>query len=570
VTLATRFYLATATVAAVLSGVAYAGVRTDLAREAHDEATAGLQRTAEIMRLFIAGRPFDDLLADSLGSADRYRVTLIRRDGTVAGDSDIDARRLPDIENHAARSEVAAALRGEVGVAERASETVSGSLLYVAIPAAGGVLRLSAAAPRARAVAASARRVILGTLLSTLVVLFPLSRLLARGVERRLEASRVALSAMAAGDLSRRTRLKGSDLVGSIGETVDRAAETLGARLAESRQEADDLHALFDGLPEGLAYVDPGGVIGFANPAFEEWAGRAVPAGTRAASLFRSPDVLHALGEAMEGGWADREISLGERTLYMSARAHRGGALLTFRDLTALRRLQGVRRDFVANVSHELKTPLTSVVGFAEAIADGTLAREAAADFGTRILANATRMRRLVDDLLELSLIESGSWSPQLQVVDIAGCAREVWDELAPDRKRGVRLDIDDPTGARVNADGEATRQILRNLLDNACRYAAGAESIEVRVRPAGPLVRVEVRDRGPGIPAAHLERVFERFYRVDPGRSREEGGTGLGLSIVKHLVGAHGGEVGIESEVSHGTTVWFTLPVSISSLEGD
>jgi len=286
--------------------------------------------------------------------------------------------------------------------------------------------------------------------------------------------------------------------------------------------------------------------------------------GARVSTLFRSPEVLSAVDRALGGESVTAELSVGGRTMFMSVRPHRGGAVLVFRDLTALRRLEGIRREFVANVSHELKTPLTSVVGFAEAIAGGDMPADAAEDFSRRILANASRMRNLIDDLLDLARVESGSWSPSPEPISIAETAREVWLDL-PDEaaQRGVTLEVDEGDGSLVEADAQSVRQILRNILGNACRYAPPETPVRVQIVSGATSVRTEIIDQGQGIPSVHLEHVFERFYRVDPGRSREDGGTGLGLAIVKHLVRAHGGEVGIESEVSRGTTVWFTLPLS-------
>jgi two-component system phosphate regulon sensor histidine kinase PhoR len=237
---------------------------------------------------------------------------------------------------------------------------------------------------------------------------------------------------------------------------------------------------------------------------------------------------------------------------------------VTVRDVTELRRLEGIRRDFVANVSHELKTPLTSVTGFAEALADQDVDPERSREFGERILHNARRMRRLVDDLLDLSRVESGAWEPEPEVVDVAGVAQAVWRSLPGD----VRGDRPEPdlAGAdhAVRADPRALRQILQNLLENAARYSPPDGTVSVTTRRDGDRVRIEVTDRGPGIPLAHQDRIFERFYRVDRARGREAGGgTGLGLAIARHLVLAHGGEIGVESELDSGTTVWLTLPGS-------
>lgn len=567
--LATRFYLILAAFLIALFSALIALVGMQVSSRVRSDTATRLESTARVTRSLLEGRPFDDALADSLGAAANLRITLISRDGTVLGDSEVETRRLPSVENHAGRPEVVEALAGRTGVAERASATVARSLLYVAIPAEQGILRVSTGLPLAGGVTAQTRGLLVVALLVSLALLYPLTRLLATRVERALAGAQAALDRLPDGGTGALGTLSGDRTISSLAVAIDRVAGEIRERLSDTRQEARDLRALFDGLDEGLAFIDSAGGLVIANPSFERWVGRSAPERARVGSLFRSPEILGAVDRAQHGQSVTEEVSLGARTVLMTARPHRGGALLMLRDLTDLRRLEGVRRDFVANVSHELKTPLTSVVGFGEAIAEGGLTEEAAADFGRRILANATRMRRLVDDLLDLALVESGSWSPTLEPVPIAATAMEVWTHLIPAAARErLGLGVEDVEHAIVNADSDAVRQILRNLLDNAVRYAPGGSEVTVRTRPDGAFVRTEVVDRGPGIPSAHLSRVFERFYRVDPGRSREQGGTGLGLAVVKHFVVAHGGEVGIESEVSRGTTAWFTLPVSSESLE--
>jgi signal transduction histidine kinase len=242
-----------------------------------------------------------------------------------------------------------------------------------------------------------------------------------------------------------------------------------------------------------------------------------------------------------------------------------GGAVLVIHDLTELRRLEAVRRDFVANVSHELKTPLTSISGYAETLLADTPDAETNHRFLTTILDNARRMQRLVDDLLDLARIESGRWQPEREPLDVAAIAREAWSELA-DRSaaKGIDFGVDIGAGAEmVLADHDALHQVLTNLLDNSLRYSAAGGRIVCRSRLDDGGVAVSVTDTGSGIVHEHLPRIFERFYRADPSRSREEGGTGLGLSIVKHLVEAHGGSVHAESERGLGTTVtcWFPNP---------
>lgn len=401
-----------------------------------------------------------------------------------------------------------------------------------------------------------------------LLLLWPAFRFVERGIEAELGRVREAVDRVAADEGETDREALGSGSTGDLRRSIDRMARRVRERLDVSEREASDLRVLFDGFEEGLAFIDEEGLVSLCNPAFERWAGRNVSPGLRVGTLFRTPRVAAAVSAAQRGRQTTEEVELGEHTVLMSVRPHRSGALIVLRDLTVMRRLEGVRRDFVANVSHELKTPLTSVVGFAEALAEGGLGREHARDFATRILANATRMRHLVEDLLDLSLLESGNWSPEPAAVAVGSVASEVWETIAPEvRPHGVELRV---CGTRdpARVDPDAIRQILRNLLDNAARYCDEDPVITVRVRADGDFQRVEVTDRGPGIPAAHVERVFERFYRVDPARSRARGGTGLGLAIVKHFVEAHGGEVGIESALGRGTTVWFTLPAAAAPLD--
>lgn len=369
----------------------------------------------------------------------------------------------------------------------------------------------------------------IATLASLLTLIFVATRLLGRGLDARTQA------------------------------TIERAQGTFQTQLVDAQREAEGLKTLLDGLDDGLALIDRHGHVILRNPAFDRWAGRPISPPARIGSLFRTPQISEAVQLAQRGESVLDEVLLGENTVLVAARPHRDGALLMLRDLTDLRKLEGVRRDFVANVSHELKTPLTSITGFAEALIDSELPAERAEDFGGRILANATRMRELVDDLLELALAESGKRAHRPEAISVTDIAREVWEAVATEPERGT-LEITDE-GVRAYADLDAVRLILRNLLDNARRYGGHDGRVRLIAKPQGGIVRIAVTDEGPGIPSAHLNRVFERFYRVDPARARERGGTGLGLSIVKHLVEQQGGQVGMQSELGLGTTAWFTLP---------
>jgi signal transduction histidine kinase len=284
------------------------------------------------------------------------------------------------------------------------------------------------------------------------------------------------------------------------------------------------------------------------------------------AELFHDRPHRALMREVLAGAVVERrELDLGDSTVVISARPLEGGrTLLVLSDVTDLRRLETIRRDFVANVSHELKTPLTAIAGYAE-----TLASEAAEDaeagrFAEIIVEHTQRMQRLVDDLLDLSRIESGGWRPEPEPVDVEPAARDAWRPFV-ERAAEQRVDFDtsvNDSGGSISVDPEALRQIFTNLFDNALRHTPPGGRVRVLAAPAGDEVLVQVSDTGSGISAEHLPRIFERFYRVDPGRSREEGGTGLGLAIVKHLVEAHGGSVSAESELGRGTTILLSFPI--------
>lgn len=564
VRLRTWFFVALAAVALVPSGLFLWWTERELGVRLQEASRTALLREAWLMGELVGDRPFSDPLADSLGGMTGLRVTLIAPDGRVVGDSEVPDWRLPSVESHGDRPEVRAALRGGAGSDRRPSETVGRSLLYAAVPHREGAVRVARMEASGEAVPVRARRLLLLAALGGLLTALVLGRGLASLVARRLRPTRRALEALGAGELTRRTGVSGDGELAALARSVDVMAGEMEGRIRGLQEQRDDLEVLFDNLDDALAVVDRHGHVVRANRAFGRWAGRPDPTGQRFGTLFRSPELVESVGRGLAGSSDSRELTLGERTVLTSVQPHRGGALVVLRDLTRLRRLEGVRRDFVANVSHELKTPLTGMMGFAEALAEGELPPEQRREFAERIVANAGRMRRLVDDLLDLARIESGRWEPVPETLDVAAVARSVWSSLEPATGEGrIGLRVPEGVPPRAAADPAALKQVLHNLFDNALRYAPEGSEVRLEVRSLGDSVRVEVMDSGPGIPSVHRERIFERFYRMDPARSREAGGTGLGLAIVKHLVTAHGGEVGVESEVGRGSTFWFTLPAA-------
>lgn len=504
-----------------------------------------------------------DSLADAAGSALAHRVTLVAPDGRVVGDSEFDEPALGRLENHAAHPEISAATSGDSGFSIRTSPSAGYEEIYAAVRAPLGVARVSLPTTAQELIIDRLQRDVLVVSVGATLLALLLSVLFARSVTQPVLELRDDAKAIASGDLERRPGLNVGGEVGELAIAFHQLAEQLSTRLRAL--EADDalLRALMDSLNEGALAFDARQQVVHLNAQARRLLGVRDEVPFPADQLPRERALRSAIADAIAGEAIDGlEVHLAGRTVTLTARPlASGGAVLALFDLTPLRRLETVRSDFVANVSHELKTPLTVVSGFAETLGDETLEPEQRRQFMSAILSNTRRMQRIVDDLLDLSRIESGGWTPNPATVDVEAVAVEVLSGMqARGAAKGIALRVDVEPGAKaIDADPTAIRQVLANLVDNAVRHTTAGEVV-VQARVAHGGVALTVRDTGAGIRAEHLARIFERFYRVDSARSRDEGGTGLGLAIVKHLVEAHGGRVSAASELDQGTAIetWF------------
>jgi two-component system, OmpR family, phosphate regulon sensor histidine kinase PhoR len=536
-----------------------------LSRSLESDIAHVLEREA---RLIAAALPADS--AAWQATVRRYsqqtgnRITVVDRSGRVVADSDFPTGPLPPIESHADRAEVAAAFAGGTGRAVRYSSTVDRELMYVAVPGGPGVVRAAEDLSRVQQVGWHALRTILLSALIALAVGAAAAALAARSVGQPLSALAAAARAIAAGSPPRFPR-SGVSEIDALVRALREMHQQLGARFSELRQEKAESAALVESMVEGVVAADARGRVTIANSAARALLGyegdRPLP---DLLELFRSKPARGLVNAALAGEVEQaRTIELDDRTVLATARGvPSGGAVLVLHDVTELRKLEAVRRDFVANVSHELRTPLTSICGYTETLLTDRPDDDTSRRFLEIILSNGRRMQRLVDDLLDLSRIESGRWQPAPVAVDAAAAAREIWAALS-DRPeaRTIRFDVEvAPDPPELRADPDALRQVLTNLLDNSLRHTPAGGSITCRVAREDGGVAVSVRDSGIGIAREHLPRIFERFYRADASRSRDAGGTGLGLAIVKHLVEGHGGRVTAESAWGLGTTVtcWF------------
>jgi len=506
-----------------------------------------------------------DSLADLAGLATGHRITLIDSTGHVVGDSEFDGPALQALENHATRPEVVAARQTGLGSIRRMSPSTGEERLYVAVKAPRGTARVSVTTSAVEEIFANARSGVLVAGLISFLLAGILAVLFSRSVSRPIvDLSNVARS-LAAGERKRHPPLAAPGEVGDLADAVHRLAEQLEARISALAAEQSVLSALVETLNEGVIAISPAHEVVRISETGRRLLSIDRPVPFEVDFLPRDATLRNAIALALSGTATEpEELVMGDTTFSLTARPLvNGGAVVALFDLTPIRKLEAVRRDFVANVSHELRTPLTIIGGFAETLQDPEVPAARRAEFAKTIFSNTQRMQRIVDELLDLSRIETGHWRPRPESIRIADVAAEVFGRNAASAKsKSVRLDTSiDPDAQTILADRTALEQILLNLVENALRHTGEGGRIAIETSPETDGVSLIVSDTGSGIPPEHLPRIFERFYRADSGRSREAGGTGLGLAIVRHLVEAHGGMVRAESVVGAGTTIRIFFP---------
>lgn len=546
-------------------------IRGNLMSEAH---LAALMASREITTL----REDAPRVAADMGRNISARATIILENGEVVGDSELKREDLASLENHRNRPEVQAALQSGVGEAIRYSSTLRTDMLYVALPFTGnsgdkGIVRL-ALPLSAVAKTTSSLHTSLGIALSIAALLsLLLSYLLSNVTSRTLRTLAASAARFGNGDFRRPLPVTGSDELGELGRVMNEMAERLEGQMQRLSTERNQLDAILRGMGEGLLVIDAEGMVTLVNPAFRTLFSLPVDvAGAPLVHITRHP----ALHDTFRAVVADRteqwqEITLsgeGEKTILthwvpLQDNETEGGVVAVFHDISDLKRLERIRKDFVANVSHELRTPVTVIKGYAETLRKSGIGAspETVERFLTVIQAHADRLASLIGDLLTLSELETAGYTLALHPVallDVATTARTLLEQKAVEKE--ITVTIGSLSGLQVLADVGRLEQILVNLLDNAVKYTPPGGTVDIVVREAGDDVEIAVRDTGQGIPPQDLPRIFERFYRVDSARSRQEGGTGLGLAIVKHIVQLHGGTVRVDSHPGKGTTFTFTL----------
>jgi len=553
-------------------------------------ARAQLVRAAVNTRLATDSAAQLEQFVTQLGRESGTRITLISAGspgtavGAVLADSDVSD---PDaMDNHAQRPEVAVALRGGVGLIIRRSATLKEGMMYVAIPVKNAGAETAVVRTAVPLVAVNdaldslytriAVSALVVAALAALIGLFVTSR-----ISRQMTEIRAGAERLAAGDFSHKIFVPRTLEFAVVAESLNHMAEELSEQVGTLTRERNEREAVLTSMVEGVIAVDPDERVIAVNEAAAKLldVDPSAAEGKSIQEVVRNPDLQRVVEAALEGhepveaditirvGAEDRSLQANGTLLRRSAEGDAAGAVVVLNDVTRLKRLEAVRRDFVANVSHELKTPVTSIKGFAETLDDGAIEDPAAAHRFVRIIAGqADRLNSIIGDLLALSSLEQnqegrGLSTEEADVSDVIAAAVEVCESKA--QAKGIRVEV--TTGDRVLApvNPPLLEQAVINLIDNAVKYSPGGSTVRVTLESDDDDLVIAVRDEGPGIPREHVVRLFERFYRVDKARSRDLGGTGLGLAIVKHIAQAHGGRVTVDSAVGAGSTFRIYLPLT-------
>jgi len=518
-------------------------------------------------------------LIATLSGKIKCRITVINNLGKVLADSEKSQKEIPEMENHLYRPEVKMALVNEVGIDTRYSSTLKIDMLYVALPIKEnkeliGVVRLALPLESVEKTLNEIRKTVLLGLIFALAFAFVLGSIIAaqtiRPINRMIQVSR----RFSKGDFSRRIIQVSKDEIGELAATLNKMAQDIEDKIKEVKTQNQKLAAIFNSMIEGVIVIDKAGYIISVNPTIEKIFSilRKDVEGKIFLEAVRNNDIAEVISAALKRG---KSVSSEIALIYPVHRVFEvnatpifdnniiSGCLVVVHDITEIRRLETVRSDFVANVSHELKTPLTSIKGFVETLLEGALDdKENNRHFLKIIRDHAERLDNLVNDLLSLSHLESKeiilkktSFNLKQQVEGvISGFGSQL-------KKKDIEIKNELSAGISVTADKDRLGQVVTNLMDNAIKFNKEKGFVRVYGEEINDKVKITVEDSGIGIPEKDISRIFERFYRVDKARSRELGGTGLGLSIVKHIVELQGGSVGVESTEGLGSKFWFILP---------
>ncbi|MFH1491089.1 MAG: ATP-binding protein [Pseudomonadota bacterium] len=553
------------------------------------EVKAGLEARIHIFEKQVLKHldPPDDVVLDSLckdiGQTSATRFTIILPSGEVVGDTHEDPENM---DTHSDRPEIIQALTGASGASLRTSRTLGKNMMYVALSLKKGkqnigVIRASVAIdPIEHAIERVQIRMIFAALIIAAIgAMF--SYLVSRRITKPIKEIQDGAECFSRGEFDCRLPVYGFVEIGSLSESMNRMAGELQKRISTITRQRNESEAVLSSMVEGVFAVDTEERVIHMNQAagnilrcdLEDARGRSIQ------EVSRNVDLQNFVKATLSGEkLIEREIILyadtdqilnGHGTILYDEEGRRMGALIVLHDVTRLKKLEDMRRDFVANVSHEIKTPITAIKGFTETLRDGAIENpEDAVRFLKIIDRHVHRLEAIIEDLLSLSRIEGEEQKGEIElkegsIREVLGTAQQIGQAKAGEKKLRIILNCGEGLAAKINAP--LLEQAVVNLLDNAVKYTGEGGTITLEGKPQGNEVVIRVIDQGCGIEKEHLSRIFERFYRADKARSRQMGGTGLGLAIVKHITLAHGGRVSVESTPGKGSTFTITLPLNLS-----
>jgi two-component system phosphate regulon sensor histidine kinase PhoR len=520
-----------------------------------------------------------DAIADKIASDLNLRVTIIDHEGKVWGDSQLDRKGLDTVENHLYRPEVQDALENGKGESRRFSTTLQQDMFYVAQPFnisyLKGVIRLSIPLVDLDIISDRLKNVLSVSLLFALLFAILISYFASIFISQPIRDVSQTARKIAEGDFSRKVAAHTRDEIGDLADAFNFMSDQIKDRIEEFMINKSRLEAVLLSMVEGVMAIDLNSEIILMNETLKDFLQvKEDVAGRRPIEVVRNIEIQEIVDKALESKSKVESYEVTillpyERITLIHATSlvrdnNVEGVVLVFHDITELRKLENIRKDFVANVSHELRTPVTSIKGYAETLINGAIEDEQnALDFLKIIYKDSERLAKLVEDLLDLSKIESGkvnldvSPQPLQPIIDrvLAGLSMQI-------RERMITVDVNLPKKLpKVLIDERAIAQVFLNLIENAIKYNRPSGKVIISAREHEEFIQVDVEDTGIGIPQEDIDRIFERFYRVDKAHSRELGGTGLGLSIVKHMINLHKGEVFAQSKPDEGSIFSFTIP---------
>ncbi len=522
-----------------------------------------------------------DILVKTLGPKTKCRITVINRKGMVLADSEKPKQEILNMENHINRPEVRTALTGGIGIDTRYSPTLRIDMLYVAMPLKNkneitGILRLALPLESVQKTLFAIRKIVFIGLVFALGLAFVLGSVVAGNTIRPINRMTQVSRRFSEGDFSRRIIQSPKDEIGELANTLNKMAQDIEDKIKEIKTQNQKLAAIFNSMIEGVIVVDKEGRIISINPTIEKIFGvsKKDAEGKIFLEAIRNNDIPEVINAVLRTGQgASVELTLmypvskifGVNATPVFDNNKVTGCLVVIHDITEIRRLETIRSDFIANVSHELKTPLTSIKGFIETLLEGALDdKENNRNFLTIIQEHAERLNNLVNDLLSLSHLESNEIVLEKEDINlrqqVEGVILGFKSQL---KKKSIEVKDELPAVLSIKADKNRIEQVFTNLIDNAIKFNKEKGFVRIYSQDVNGKIKIVVEDSGIGIPQKDITRIFERFYRVDKARSRELGGTGLGLSIVKHIIELHNGSVGAESTEGFGSKFWLVLPKS-------